>query len=193
VQSANGLARSRYRGIKLVSKVAWAGGRVDSIELGGEQPDLGPEGIPRLSAKRRQQVGLRCSEPVIETGEQFVSLSGGDDSTGAPIGRVRTALYQAGCFEVIQEVGHDGAVDPEMLGQRQLATHRALSGRRKNLVAARAPGKTGHGLMGSTDVAPEDHAQPPSEVVGQRVLTAGRVPTLTTLTGSVVHRPIIPG
>jgi hypothetical protein len=63
--------------------------------------------------------------------EEFVSLLGGDDSAGAPVGRIRTWLDQARSFEVIQDVGHDRTVDSEVLGEGELTSERALSGRRK--------------------------------------------------------------
>jgi hypothetical protein len=56
---ADGLAWGGYFGVHLVSKVTRAGGRVESIELGGEQPDLSTERIARLDGERGQQQGLR--------------------------------------------------------------------------------------------------------------------------------------
>ncbi len=67
-------------------------------------------------------------EPVIEACEKFVALLGGDDSASAPVGWIKAALDQARRFEVVQEVGHDGAVDTEVLGEGELAANGALSG-----------------------------------------------------------------
>jgi hypothetical protein len=122
------MARSGYLGVHLISEVTRAVRRVESVELGGEQPNLSPERIARLGAKRGQQVGFRGPEAVIEAGEEFVALLGGDDSAGAPVGRIRASLDQAGSFEVIEEVGHDRTVDSEVLGEGELATDGALSG-----------------------------------------------------------------
>ena len=71
---------------------------------------------------------LRRPESVIEAGEEFDALSGGDDSAGAPVGRIRATLDQARRFEVIEEVGHDRSVDSEVLGEGELACNGALSG-----------------------------------------------------------------
>jgi hypothetical protein len=54
-------------------------------------------------------------EAVIEGRQELGSLFGGDDATGAPICRIGAAFDQAGGFEVIEQVGHDGAVDSEVL------------------------------------------------------------------------------
>jgi hypothetical protein len=124
----NELARSGYLSVHLVHKVTRAVGRVESIELGGEQPNLSSERIVRLSIKGSKQMGLCLPKPVIETCEKFVALLGGDDSAGAPIGRIRAALDQAHRFEVIEEVGHDCTVDSEVLGEGELAADGALSG-----------------------------------------------------------------
>ena len=122
-------------------------------------------------------MGLRRPEAVIEAGEEFVALSGGDDSAGTPVGRIRAALDQVRRFEVIEKIGHDRAVDSEVLGEGELATDGALSGGGKDLVAPRTAGKVGHRGVGGLDVGPKDHAQAPSEVVCQRVLAARGVPT----------------
>jgi hypothetical protein len=79
-----------------------------------------------LGAKWGKQVGLRRPEAVIQAGEELVSLFGGDDSAGAPIGRIRATLDQFRRFEVVEEVRHDGTVDSEVLGQGELAGDRAL-------------------------------------------------------------------
>jgi len=88
----NALARSGYFGVHLVGKVARAVWRINSIELGGEQPNLSAERIVLLGAKWGKQMGLRRPKAVIEAGEELVSLFGGDDSTGAPVGRIRSPL-----------------------------------------------------------------------------------------------------
>ncbi len=124
---SNALARSRYFGIHLVGRFTWAVGRVESIELGGEQPNLSTERNTGPGAERGQKVGFRCPKAVIEAGEKFVALLGGDDSAGAPIGRIGSSLDQAGGFEVIEEIRHDRTVDSQVLGQGELAADRALS------------------------------------------------------------------
>jgi hypothetical protein len=136
-------------------------------------------------------VRLRCSEAVIEAGEEFVALLGGDDSAGAAVGRIRATLNQTGGFEVIEQVGHDRTVDSEVLGQGELATDGALSGGGKHLVAPRTAGEVGHRGMGGLDVGPKNHAQAPSQVVRQRVVATLGAPYLVTVASGVVHDPII--
>ena len=136
-------------------------------------------------------MGLRRSEALIEAGEELDAVLGGDDSAGSPISRIWVALDQGRRFEVIEEVGHDGAVDAEVLGQGELAPDSALGGGGKDLVAPRTAGEVGDRGMGGRDVGPKDHAQAPSEVVGQGVVAAAGVPDFVSVTRGVVHTPII--
>jgi hypothetical protein len=177
-------------GVHLIRKVARAVGRVENIELGSEQPNLSTERTARLGAKRGQKVGFRCPEAFVETGEEFIALLGGDDSAGAPVGRIGASLDQAFGFEVVEEVGHDRTVYSEVLGESELATDRALSGRRKHLVAPGAAGKVGDCGMGGLDIGPKNHAQTPSEIICQPVCAAQGVLYLA-LASDVVHQPII--
>ena len=85
-------------------------------------------------------------------------------------------------FEVVEQVGHDRAVDAEVLGQGELAPDGALGRGRKDLVAPRAAGKVGHRLVGGLDVGPKDDAQAPPEVVGQCVIAAAGVPDFVPVT-----------
>src|ERR1700683_245001 len=124
----NAMARSRNFGVHLISKVTWAVGRVENIELGCEQPNLSAERIALVGVKRGQQVGLRRPKEVIEAGQELVALLGGKDLSGAPVGWIRASLDQVGGLEVIEEGGHDGSVDSEVLGEGELAANAALSG-----------------------------------------------------------------
>jgi hypothetical protein len=118
-------------------------------------------------------VGFRCPEVFVETGEEFIALLGGDDSAGAPVGRIGASLDQAFGFEVIEEVGHDSAVYSEVLGESELASDSALSGRGKDL-----------------DIGPKNHAQAPSEIICQPVCAAQGVLDLV-VASDVVHQAII--
>jgi hypothetical protein len=60
-------------------------------------------------------VGLCRLEAVIESRQEFGALFGSDNSASAPVGRIGAAFDQAGGFEVVEEVGHDCAVDSEVL------------------------------------------------------------------------------
>ena len=118
---------------------------------------------------------------------------GRDDSARSPVGRIRAALDQFGPFEIIEEVGHDGSVDSEVLGEGELATNSALSGGRKDLVAPRATRKVGHRVPCGRGIRPKNHAEAPSEVACQRADTAGGVPNFVRVTRDPIHHPIIAG
>ena len=89
-------------------------------------------------------MGLGRPEALIEGGQEFGALLGDDDVAGAPIGRVGPTFDQVCCFEVVEEVGHDGAVDTEVLGQGELAADGAPGGSGQHLIAAWAAGEVGH-------------------------------------------------
>jgi hypothetical protein len=128
---------------------------------------------------------------MVEVHEDLGAVWGGHDTASAPVGGIRAALDQAGCFEVVEEIGHDRAVDPEVLGQGQLAANSAMSGRGEDLVAPRPAGEIGHGGMRGRDVGPEEHAQAPSEIFGQGVLAAAGLTRVVLVLHDVAHRLII--
>ena len=97
-------------------------------DLGGKHPDLRAEAFARGGVEGGQQAGLCGLEAVIESSEELGSLSGGHDATGAAVGRIGPAFDQADGFEVVEEIGHDRAVDSEVLGERELAADSALRG-----------------------------------------------------------------
>ena len=136
-------------------------------------------------------MGLRRSEAVVEGGEEIGPLLGGDDVASSAISRIRTTLDQVFGFEIIEEVGHHGAVDPEMLGQGELAPHGALCGGREDLVAPRTAGEVGDRGVGCRDVGPKDRAQAPPEVISQCVVTSARAAGSISLTRDIVHIFII--
>jgi hypothetical protein len=45
---------------------------------------------------------------------------GGDHAPSTPVGRAGSALNQPRRFEIVEETRHRGAVDAEVLGQREL-------------------------------------------------------------------------
>jgi len=83
-------------------------------------------------------------------------------------------MLQAGAFEVVEQVGHHGAVDAQVGGERELASPRSLGAGREHLIAARATGQAFEGRGGRLRVLPEDDAQRPAEV-GLHRRAAGRV------------------
>ena len=84
-------------------KVTRAVGRVDSIELGGKQPNLSSERI-RVSvpsgASRWASTARSRSLRLVRSSLPFWVAT---TPAGAPVGRIRASLYKAGCFEVVQK------------------------------------------------------------------------------------------
>ncbi|MDB5067865.1 MAG: hypothetical protein JWM18_4299 [Chloroflexi bacterium] len=128
---------------------------------------------------------------MVEGHQDLGAASGGDDTASAPIGGVRAPLDQPGRFEVVEEIGHDCAIDTEMLGQGELAANRAVSGGGEDLVAPRTARDIGHGGMRGLDVCPEDHAQAPSEIFRQGVLGVGAFPRVVVVLLDIAHHLII--
>ena len=110
-------------------------------------------------------------------------MRGGDDSASSPIGRVTATLDQVRHLKVIEQVGHDRAVNTEMLGEGELTANRALGGSGEHLVAPGSAGQVSDSCVRGLDVGPKDHAQAPAEVVGQRLVVAQFV----LVTVDVVH------
>ena len=115
----------------------------------------------------------------------------GDDSAGSPICRIRSAFDEARRFEIIEQIGHDRAIDAEVLGQGELAPNSALGGGGKDLVAPRTTREVGDRIVRGHDVGPKQSAQPPAEVLCQCVVTAGCFRDSTSMTRGVVHNFII--
>ena len=104
-------------------------------------------------------MGLCCPKALMELGKEVRAVLRGDNSARPPISRIRAALNQVRCLEVVEEIGHDRAVDAEVLGQGELAPNGALGGRRQHLVAAWTARKVGNGMVRSSDVGPKQSAQ----------------------------------
>jgi hypothetical protein len=138
-----------------------------------------------------KNVGLDRPEAPIELGEELGAVMGGDDSASSPISWIGATFDEVRPFEVIEEVGHDRAVDAKALGQGELATDRAQGGGGKDLVAPRAAGEVGDRLVRGRDVGPKHSAQAPSEIVRQCVVAAADVPDFVSVTRGVVHDLII--
>ena len=96
-------------------------------------------------------------------------------------------------FKVVEKIGHDRAVDAEVLSQGQLAADRRLGRGSQHLVAPGTAWQFGHGGVRGRDVGPEDHAETPAEIVRQRVFTAGGPYQLIRLAGDLAHAAIIRG
>ncbi len=127
----------------------------------------------------------------MELGKEVRAVLRCDNSARPPISRIRAALNQVRCLEVVEEIGHDRAVDAEVLGQGELAPNGALGSRRQHLVAAWTARKVGNGIVRSSDVGPKQCTQAPAEIICQRVVTSAWVVGSVSLTRVIDHIFII--
>jgi hypothetical protein len=159
----------------------------------GKEPNLGAERLTCLLVEWCEEVCLGRSEAVVEGSEELGPLLGDDDLASPPIGRIRPTFDQVCRFEIIEEVGHDGAINTQMLGQGELAPHDALGGSGQDLVATRTAREVGDRGVRSRDVGPKDRAETPPEVIGQCVVTSAWVVGSLSLTRDVGHTRSIRG
>ncbi len=140
----------------------------------------------RVLLEGGEQLGLGGSQAVVEGGQQVGAAGGGDDLSGPPVGGIRTPLDQAGGLEIVEEVGHDRAVDAEVMGEGQLAAHPAVGRSGEDLVAAGTAGQIGHRGVGGADIGPEDHTEPPTQILRQGV-RAARAGGFVWMAGGLAH------
>ena len=133
---------------------------------------------------------FRFPEAVVEGHEELGALFGGNDVASAPVGGGGATQDEARRFEVIQEVGHDRAVDAEVLGQGELTVDVAVCGGGEDLVAPWTTGKVGQRGVRGRDIGPEDHAQAPSEIFRECLVAAANVRLLRWVVRGSMH-PII--
>jgi hypothetical protein len=112
-----------------------------------------------------KKVGLCRPEAPIELGEELDAVVGGDDPAGSPIGRIRAAFDHPRRLEVVEQVGHDRAVNAQPGREHGLAAWLVPRGGGQHLVAAMAARQAlGHGV-GRLDVPAEHHGQPPAKLL----------------------------
>jgi hypothetical protein len=87
-----------------------------------------------------KQVLFGAAEALVQLGQDLPAVRGRGHPAGTPVHRVRLALHEAGAFEVVKQVGHDGAVDAEPARQRRLTARLVAGGRAQHLIAAVAAG-----------------------------------------------------
>jgi hypothetical protein len=75
------------------------------------------EAVATALLQRRREAGLGLLDRGRYAREPREPLRGGLQRVGAPVGRVATALEQAGGLEAIDDVDHDRAVDVEQLAE----------------------------------------------------------------------------
>ncbi len=108
-------ARCRDVDFELLDQLAWAACRVEGVDAGGEESQVGSKlglGVP---VEGGEQVRLGGLQPAVQSLEQPGASLGGDDVPGSSIGGVGVAFDQPGSLEVVEEVGHDRAVDAQAL------------------------------------------------------------------------------
>jgi hypothetical protein len=78
---------------------------------------LGAESAATRVIERVEQVLFGCAQTAVQGNQQLGSLLRGDDATSAAVCRIGAAPDESGRFEIVQEIGHDRAVDAETLRQ----------------------------------------------------------------------------
>jgi hypothetical protein len=141
--------------------------------------------------KGGEQEGLCCSKALVELDKELGAMLRGDDSASSPISRIRSAFDEVRRFKIVEEIGHDRAIDAEVLGQGELAPNGALGRCRKDLVAPWTAREICDRIVRSHDVGPKQSAQTPAQVLCQCVVTAGGFPDYVSMTRGVVHNSII--
>jgi hypothetical protein len=141
--------------------------------------------------KGGEEVGLCGPKTPLKLGKEVGAVLSGDNSVRPPISRIRAALNQVRCLEVIEEIGHDCAVDAEVLSQRELTPDGALGSGREHLVAPWTARKVGNCIERSGDVGPKHSAQAPTEIVCQCVVTSAWIVGSVSLTRKIDHIFII--
>jgi hypothetical protein len=152
---------------------------------------VGPEAFALLGVEGGQQAGLRSLEAVIESRQEFGALLGGDDATGAPVSRIGAALDQAGSFQVVEQVGHDRAVDSEVLRKCELTANRAVCGSGEHLIAAGTAGQVSDRVERGRDVGPEDRPESPSKIVCERSAAAVDRHCAVSVLNDIAHGVIV--
>jgi hypothetical protein len=137
-------------------------------------------------------VGFCGLEAVIESSQELGTVFGGDDVAGAPVGRVGAAFDQAGGLEVVEEVGHDGSVDAEVLGEGELAADSAVCRSGEHLITAGTAGEVSDCVVRGDDVRPEDRPEPPPQVVGQCVAAAADRQCSVSVLSDIGHEVMLP-
>ncbi len=95
------------------------------------------------------------------------------DAAGAPVGRVGLALDEPGPLDVVEQVGHDGPVDAELLGEGQLGALPSDGGGGEHLINARPARHVAHHGVGDLHVGAEHHAQRPPQIGIDRNVIGG--------------------
>jgi hypothetical protein len=167
--------------------------RINCVDSCGQRPQLFPEDLAAFIIERSQQMGLSVSKSSVQYDQFFYTQLGGDDTSHPSVARIRSTLDQSCGLEIIKEVGHDGPIDAQMLGQSQLTSDVRPSRGGQDLVAAGAAWKFGHGRVGGFDIGPENNAQSPAEVPRQGLTAAPRSGLFGQLIGLIAHFPIIRG
>ncbi|HEX4865246.1 MAG TPA: hypothetical protein VFV02_14340, partial [Acidimicrobiales bacterium] len=87
-------------------KITWTLGRGERVGPCRKQPNLGAEGLACLAVERREHIGLRCAESVIEGRQELGAKLRGDDSASSPVRGIGPTLDQLCRFQIVEEVGH---------------------------------------------------------------------------------------
>lgn len=89
--------------------------RVEGVGMGRELPEQCAERPPVFRGVQACQYELLGGpQPPVEVVKQPAAPCGRHDAPGAVVGRVRAPFDEPGTLEVVKQVGHHRAVDPEV-------------------------------------------------------------------------------
>lgn len=166
---------------------------VDSVHVLCHPTQQTPQRRPLVIVEGADDCGLRGLDPLCQPEENAPADVGRHDLPLAPVRRVGATLDQARLDEVVDEVRHDRAVDPEAGRQGELARLLAVLHLGEDLVAAMAVREVSQGVAHGGLVGPQDHAEGPAEA-GPSRLGRGAVQCFTHAgkdTPEYVVQPII--
>ncbi len=118
-------------------------------------------------------------DDLLGPGQDRPAVVGGADAARPSVLGVDPTSDQVGGLEVVEQVGHDAAVDEQTVGQTGLGGRLALGRAGEHVVAAAAVWKVGEGLFDVLVPAAEQNGQGPPQVVLRGPVRGGGVHLLT--------------
>jgi hypothetical protein len=140
-------------------------GRALGVCVPGQPAQQIAQDGPVGRVERGQHRVLGPGQAAFEPSQRGPTGPGGHDPAGPAVVRIGLPFDEFGRDQVVQQVRHHGPVDPEVVGQCQLAARGVVDGGGQHLVAPGPTGQLRHGGIGRAHVGPEDRAQGPAQVV----------------------------
>jgi FMN-dependent NADH-azoreductase len=155
--------------------------RVHLSHLGGEPSQELAEHVALRGVERREQVLLGLAEPMFQLTEPPLPGVAEDHLPGASIGGIGTASDQSCGLELVEQVGHHGAVDAQLVGEGELVARLTPAHGRESLMtlfrvdsSIRPEGSASREVADTLQRAYLD--QHPHDTVVQRDLVADPIP-----------------